>query len=76
MFLVFVPPSLNDLLHSHTWILESVSSPKCFLSPLRISAGFKFSLVGNVTIMRCPATEGTTCTIVVITDNKNQVEMQ
>jgi hypothetical protein len=42
MFPTSVRPSLNDLPQSHTWVLESVSSPNCALRVLRIAADFTF----------------------------------
>jgi hypothetical protein len=74
MFSTSVLPSLNDILQSYTWILESVSSPNCALILFRISASFTFSLTRNlvvVVVVVCYATaEGATCSLVITTDKK------
>jgi len=70
---VFTSPSSlfsNDLLHSYTWVFESVSSP----SLVKISLSFTSSSVRNLAIMRCAPTEGTTCALTVITIDKMQVD--
>jgi hypothetical protein len=66
----------NYLLQSCTWVLKSVSLLNCALSLIRISAGFTFSVVSNLTIMCCTTTKGTTCSLIVITTDKKQADMQ
>jgi len=75
MFSTSVRPPLNDLLQSYIWILENVSSPNCALGLFRIS-GFTFSLVRNLTVMRCTTTEGTSCSLYVTTSDIKQVDTQ
>jgi len=76
MFSTSVRPSLNDLLQSYIWVLENVSSPNCALNLFRMSAGFTFSLVINWIVMRCATAKGTTCSFIVISANKKQVDSQ
>jgi hypothetical protein len=66
--------SLNDLIQLYSWVLESVSSSNYALSLYKPSAGFTFSLVRNLT-MRCATAEGTTCSLIVISTDKKQVDM-
>jgi hypothetical protein len=73
MFSTFVRPSLNDLLQSCTWVLQTVSSSNCALSLVRILAGFTFSLVRN---LRFATAERTTCSLIVIVADKKQVDTQ
>jgi hypothetical protein len=73
-FSTSVRPSLNDLLQSYTWVLESVSSPNC-AENLQISVRFTFLLVRNV-IMRFATAEGTTCSLIAITTDLYQIHMQ
>jgi len=61
-----VRPSLSDLLQSYSWVLESVSSPNCAMSLIRIWAGFTFSLVRNLIVMPYATAEGTTCSRIAI----------
>jgi len=46
------------------------------MSVFRISASFTFSLVSNLTIMLCATAEGTTCSRIVIINDKKQVHKQ
>jgi hypothetical protein len=62
---------------SYNWVLESVSSPNCALNLIiRISAGITFLLVRSLTIMHCTTVEGTTYSLIVISTDKKQVNMQ
>jgi hypothetical protein len=70
MFSTSVQPSLNDLLQSYAWVLESVTSLNCAPSLIRISADFMFLLVRSVTIMHCAIADGITCSLIMITTYK------
>jgi hypothetical protein len=76
MFSTFFRSSLNDLLLSYTRVLESISSANFDLSLTRISAGFIFPLVRKLTTMRCAASDGTTCSLIVISTDKKQADTQ
>jgi hypothetical protein len=60
MFLTSVGLSLNDFLQSYALVLENILSLNCACSLFRISVGFMFSLVRNLTIILCTRAEGTT----------------
>jgi hypothetical protein len=76
MFSTSVWPSLNYLLQSQTCVLDSISSPNYDLSLARISVGFTFMMVRNVTILCCARAKGTTCSLIMITTDKKQADMQ
>jgi hypothetical protein len=76
MFSTPVWPTLNDLLQSYIQVLQSISSPNCTTSLVRISAYLAFSLVRNLTTMCCTTAKGTTCSLSMITTDKKQVDMQ
>jgi hypothetical protein len=59
---------------SYTWVLESVSLPNCAFSLIRISAGFTFSLIINLATMCYTTAEGATCSLIMITADKIQVD--
>jgi hypothetical protein len=66
--------SLNYLLQSYTLALDSVSSLNCALSMSRILAGLTFLLVRNLTVLDCATTKGTTCSLIVMTIDKKEVD--
>jgi hypothetical protein len=61
---------------SHTPVTLSVSSPNCALNLVRISAGFTFSVGRHLTTMCRATTEGTTCSLIVITADRRQIDKQ
>lgn len=67
-----VRSSLKELLH--TWVHQYFIL--CVLSLNRVSAGFTFSSVRNLTILPCATAQVTTCPLIVIAAYKKQIESQ
>jgi hypothetical protein len=64
---------LSPVIHMGPWWCLSLI---CALSLVRISAGFTFSLVRNLTKIHYATAEWSTCSLIMITTDRKQVHMQ
>jgi len=67
---------LTPLTHLGPWVLENISLSNCAQSILRISEGYMFLVVWNLTVMQCTTAEKHTLSLIMIIINEKQVDMQ